>query len=144
MRISDWSSDVCSSDLRAFLDRRGDFLHFFITGRGAEHLAGGNESIEHGQKAARYRDQNRIHACLFLPHREGRTQGQQSNVRLVDAGSLSPLMRPPQIWTAGLWEERKIGRASCRERGCKYVYISVGAVYLKKKHTRNMRHNKKC
>src|SRR3546814_517733 len=123
MRICDWSSDVCSSDLandrdgavlafqiglRAFLYRRGDFLHFFITGRGAEHLAGGNESIEHGQKAARYRDQNRIHACLFLPHREGRTQGQQSNVRLVDAGSLSPLMRPPQIWTAGLWEERML------------------------------------
>src|SRR3546814_16050692 len=27
----------------------------------------------------------------------------------------------------------KIGRASCRERVCQYVYISVGAVSLKKK-----------
>src|SRR3546814_18683876 len=27
----------------------------------------------------------------------------------------------------------KIGRASCRERVCKYVYISVGAVQFKKK-----------
>src|SRR3546814_13649811 len=27
----------------------------------------------------------------------------------------------------------EIGRASCRERGCQYVYISVVAVYLKKK-----------
>src|SRR3546814_13895812 len=93
-------------------------------------MGGGNEAIEHGQKAARYRDQNRIHACLFLPHREGRTQGQQSNVRLVDAGSLSPLMRPPQIWTAGLWaermlstsprsEERRVGKEcvrTCRSR----------------------------
>src|SRR3546814_14127164 len=26
----------------------------------------------------------------------------------------------------------KIGRASCRERVCQYVWISVGAVYLKK------------
>src|SRR3546814_16039462 len=29
--------------------------------------------------------------------------------------------------------ERQIGRASCRERGCLYVYISVVAVSLKKK-----------
>src|SRR3546814_16551469 len=28
----------------------------------------------------------------------------------------------------------QIGRASCRERGCQYVLISVGAVTLKKKH----------
>src|SRR3546814_2038940 len=34
MRISDWSSDVCSSDLRdARSDRCGKFLHFGIFGR---------------------------------------------------------------------------------------------------------------
>src|SRR3546814_16462550 len=32
-----------------------------------------------------------------------------------------------------LWVESKIGRASCRERVCQYVSISVVAVYLKKK-----------
>src|SRR3546814_14893405 len=30
---------------------------------------------------------------------------------------------------------KKIGRASCRERVCQYVYISVDAVSLKKKNT---------
>src|SRR3546814_19563791 len=29
-------------------------------------------------------------------------------------------------------DEQEIGRASCRERGCQYVWISVGAVELKK------------
>src|SRR3546814_11934583 len=31
----------------------------------------------------------------------------------------------------------QIGRASCRERGCPYVYISVGAGALKKKEKKN-------
>src|SRR3546814_17042482 len=34
-----------------------------------------------------------------------------------------------QYWRA----VAEIGRASCRERVCQYVWISVGAVYLKKK-----------
>src|SRR3546814_20317173 len=40
---------------------------------------------------------------------------------------------------AGLFHRRldQIGRASCRERVCQYVYISVVAVSLKKKHTQN-------
>src|SRR3546814_12176464 len=41
----------------------------------------------------------------------------------------------PQIDAARLLGKAfdKIGRASCRERGCQYVYISVVAVSLKKK-----------
>src|SRR3546814_18116669 len=34
------------------------------------------------------------------------------------------------------WEGHEIGRASCRERVCQYVYISVVAVAVKKKHTK--------
>src|SRR3546814_12438341 len=34
--------------------------------------------------------------------------------------------------------DSQIGRASCRERVCQYVYISVGAVSLKKKTKRTM------
>src|SRR3546814_17165757 len=37
--------------------------------------------------------------------------------------------------TLQLQKDYKIGRASCRERVCQYVYISVVAVYLKKKTT---------
>src|SRR3546814_13900961 len=32
-----------------------------------------------------------------------------------------------------VWDTTQIGRASCRERGCQYVSISVVAVSLKKK-----------
>src|SRR3546814_20590289 len=35
----------------------------------------------------------------------------------------------------------EIGRASCRERVCQYVEISVVAVSLKKKNTTSKRHN---
>src|SRR3546814_16880432 len=36
---------------------------------------------------------------------------------------------------------KQIGRASCRERVCQYVYISVVAVSFKKKRTRNVKKN---
>src|SRR3546814_11576983 len=45
--------------------------------------------------------------------------------QLVGRGTV----QQPEIITARV----EIGRASCREKGCKYVYIPVGAVTLKKK-----------
>src|SRR3546814_11822446 len=58
------------------------------------------------------------------------------------------LRADPRLW-AWCWRflkecsaERariKIGRASCRERVCQYVYISVVAVSLKKKKNKNYR-----
>src|SRR3546814_15910646 len=44
--------------------------------------------------------------------------------RAVDAGD-----RPMPSWSGCV---RQTGRASCRERGCQYVEVSVGAVSLKK------------
>src|SRR3546814_18133316 len=77
MRISDWSSDVCSSDLapvgalgRAFAGKHAD----------------------------------RVFAAA-----------------------------PVRIHAAGVRIVAEIGRASCRERVCQYVSISVVAVSLKKK-----------
>src|SRR3546814_17628956 len=81
VRISDWSSDVCSSDL--FKDRMG-------------------------YPAKLYDD-------LRLPDRK-------------------PLSRPQierDVLPAPIVDE--IGRASCRERVCQYVWISVVAVSFKKK-----------
>src|SRR3546814_14508273 len=41
------------------------------------------------------------------------------------------------------YDRHQIGRAPCRERGCTYVYISGGAVSLKKNKTNNsLIHNK--
>src|SRR3546814_20017126 len=97
MRISDWSSDVCSSDLATN-----------EAGRQPCGLVGGKDFLHHGQPGqAGIGDQQR------------------------------PL--PAEV-PAGL----QIGRASCRERVCQYVSISVVAVSLKKQtvtvyHTLNQR-----
>src|SRR3546814_8762399 len=87
MRISDWSSDVCSSDL---------------PGRG-------------GADAA------------FIAHLERQLAG--------GIGAASARVMVNQVITGetiSLDElMRQIGRASCRERGCQYVYIQGGAGTLK-------------
>src|SRR3546814_16367400 len=84
MRISDWSSDVCSSDL--------------------ESLAWSRSLVE-------------------------------ANLRGVDSHGVQRLPRYLDLLRTGQIKARpaKIGRASCRERVCQYVSISVVAVSLKKK-----------
>src|SRR3546814_9139289 len=85
MRISDWSSDVCSSDLQVAARRLG--FH------------------------------RRIPAPAVGPRR--------------DADRARMLRR-----VVGLAEPEQIGSASCRERVCQYVSISVVAVSLtNNKHT---------
>src|SRR3546814_12125927 len=79
MRISDWSSDVCSSDL--------------------------NAPWNHGRRGSALREPFAAFVC------DDET-----------AEGIRPILN-----------EIEIGRASCRERVCQYVYISVVAVSLKKK-----------
>src|SRR3546814_20082921 len=88
MRISDWSSDVCSSDLIALtvVSATGHLLR-----QEGRHLREGDQQADHDH----HDDEERQR-------------------------------RPRQV-------EQEIGRASCRERVCQYVYISVVAVSLKKK-----------
>src|SRR3546814_15392950 len=99
MRISDWSSDVCSSDLR---QRE-------IPGRNAHHRP--QRLLRRAEGRPRLR---RIIAQEIdrLPH-FGNGVGQR-------------LARLPHD------QAQPIGRASCRERVCQYVYISVVAVSLNK------------
>src|SRR3546814_17469910 len=64
--------------------------------------------------------------AVLLAYRRGRgkalaEQRRQFPDRLLDGAWFRPLCRP------------KIGRASCRERVCQYVYVSVEAVTLKKR-----------
>src|SRR3546814_11045022 len=94
MRISDWSSDVCSSDLPAIAAV-------------AENRARGLELVEahiavHDVAA----DEPEL---AFEPF--GRQARMGNDARAED----------------------EIGRASCRERVCKCVKISVVAVYIQKK-----------
>src|SRR3546814_12155884 len=103
-RMSDWSSDVCSSDLEKAL---GELA---VKGRDGkislDEMTGGTFSITNGG--------------VF--------------------GSMmsTPILNMPQAAILGLHKikERpvavKIGRASCRERVCQYVSISLVAVSFKK------------
>src|SRR3546814_15442703 len=99
MRISDWSSDVCSSDLVA-----------------ADLQA---ERATHSPATQLIKPSNRSVYPGHCSQNSGGAQcGEQSEVKTIDrpapyspaATSGSPLM------VAG-----KIGRASCRDRVCQYV-----------------------
>src|SRR3546814_4353063 len=79
MRISDWSSDVCSSDLRLRIRRMID-RYAVDAGQGGQHL--GPE--------------------IF---RKDRSAGPLVHEGVGGHGD----------------DQEKIGRASCRERGCQYV-----------------------
>src|SRR3546814_12270670 len=88
MRISDWSSDVCSSDL--------------------------------GQQQRRQQERN-------------------APAPVVELVAQQPLAAQDHEQRQEQAEE--IGRASCRERVCQYVSISVVAVSLKKKKKRTNKKN---
>src|SRR3546814_17004875 len=108
MRISDWSSDVCSSDLGGIL---------------INELAMRPHNTGHWSQdgAVTSQFENHLRAVLDLP-----------------LGSTEPRSR----WTVMVNILGEIGRASCRERVCQTVWISVVAVPLKKKNTRNPHHNR--
>src|SRR3546814_14475476 len=99
MRISDWSSDVCSSDLLG--DRDGlqeDGIHLDAVGPVAPFL----RALDVGGLGA-----------LGELHRDiGRRLAELAGV-LPDADRLHALGNPI--------ERGEIGRASCRERVCQYV-----------------------
>src|SRR3546814_12910108 len=83
MRISDWSSDVCSSDLRA----------------------------------------------IATPAISSTSAGSRSGATFRNTGGPPA---PRDVMTPSRSSSSEIGRASCRERVCQSVKISVVAVSLKK------------
>src|SRR3546814_13333760 len=99
MRISDWSSDVCSSDLCGRASRPPRSV-------GVSNTAAGCAT------AVRSSCRRLRRAQLALQITRRRVDSEASGDR-------------------GATEQ--IGRASCRERVCQYVSISVVAVSLKKK-----------
>src|SRR3546814_13757813 len=100
MRISDWSSDVCSSDLTAVTvpDNR-----FTLEGRALVIVEAG------------YTDTD-ASSVLHVP-----------DLALVVAGDVIYNSAHLYLSETSLAE---LGRASCRESGCQYVYITVAAVPL--------------
>src|SRR3546814_18240985 len=96
MRISDWSSDVCSSDLPPRIGAPD------VRGEGTESPLPVLRKIEVVIVRRRRVDQRR------------------------SIGMAAEELRRPRLRVA------EIGRASCRERVCQYVSISVVDVPLKK------------
>src|SRR3546814_14570984 len=115
MRISDWSSDVCSSDLRRCTR---------ATGRPSP-----TSSTAGWPRARQPAD------SAFAAPDAGSGRYSQP----VQWGAIPvprQLIGQAQLFVreaAARNRQEEIGRASCRERVCQYVEISVVAVSLKKK-----------
>src|SRR3546814_20000378 len=110
MRISDWSSDVCSSDLAA----RRRIRH-------------PPDPVDRG-RGSPWRGRGAGGGRASAPRRTGRGVGQEPRSR--GRGGLRS--RAGERWPVPPGPG-KIGRASWRERGWQYVAILVVTVYLKKK-----------
>src|SRR3546814_14240091 len=116
MRISDWSSDVCSSDLR--IDR-------IMPGASRPDCLGSESSARDCHTADR---PCRAPAASLRPWRSNSPAMEAASdlLRLATGMSRKHHHLPCAVFG-------KIGRASCRERACQEVESSVGAVYIKKK-----------
>src|SRR3546814_20881570 len=118
MRISDWSSDVCSSDLRELAGQaqlaRCGLAAFLLLLAPALALVGAlDDALEQ-------------HAGPF-------GMAGEPVIEVILARGLDQLGRrhaDPLLLRLPLEQN---GRASCRERGCAYVWLSVVDVTLKKK-----------
>src|SRR3546814_19942086 len=106
MRISDWSSDVCSSDLRSEM-----------AAKGANYLRRNNMVRRDGW-------------IVQLPGPDNALGQVKFDMRNDYAIYLHDTPAQHLFESA---KRHQIGRATCRERVCHYVYISVVAVSLKKK-----------
>src|SRR3546814_17965452 len=120
MRISDWSSDVCSSDLTLAHSRR---WKTFLSGR-SQHL-----SIEEVRGL--------FAEIVFLTELIDR---QMSSSDAVEAWLVPERSHQDFIFGNTAVEVKTlsgaaIGRAQCRERVCQYVSITVVTVSFKKHQT---------
>src|SRR3546814_5500627 len=99
MRISDWSSDVCSSDLRDFnISRKGEGkkgTRYYATPRAPSHRNLSKYELHDLEEI--------IEAMGATPGAEDESAAKPAKKGLVKKGLV------------------QIGRASCRERVCQYV-----------------------
>src|SRR3546814_12682421 len=118
MRISDWSSDVCSSDLRKglFLGKKVNGAYDWNT-----HTAQWQGSIkqERSQPIA-LQDGDMSGLLINLAVIRDARPGARLQYRFVDGGRVRDHIYQVADETETV-EVGEIGRASCRERGCQYV-----------------------
>src|SRR3546814_14468838 len=124
MRISDWSSDVCSSDLVRLLA--------YSRAAGLRATYRTTDATTAGQ--ARLLTRSAIAATMAAG---AETSGSAINTHAFCSG-ISPITRmnpstPARPGSQSAARPHQIGRASCRETVCKSVLIQVVGVVLKKK-----------
>src|SRR3546814_8567583 len=120
MRISDWSSDVCSSDLTCVSSSVGAAPGCTTTTCTAGNSTSGLSFTSIRLKLTRPASSSRMNRTI------GGTE-----LRMHQAEMLRKLMGQASSCGCG-----QIGRASCGEGGGQYVWFAVGAVPLKKKKKR--------
>src|SRR3546814_12175278 len=118
MRISDWSSDVCSSDLdEAFYDEKE-----LIEGEGETRLSPQGTPVEWTVEESWFFKLSRYQQPLLdLYERQPdfiRPESRRNEIMRFVEGGLSDLSISR---TSFDWGVKEIGRASCRERVGKYV-----------------------
>src|SRR3546814_13002613 len=113
MRISDWSSDVCSSDLRTATNVRTIFS------KNGGNL-GASGSVSHAF--------DRL-GLITYPAKNGDADKVFEAALEAGAEDVSSSEEEHEIWTA---QDDQIGRESCRERVWQYGSSTVVAVQLKK------------
>src|SRR3546814_11619969 len=142
MLMSDWSSDVCSSDLligsREQPLATGEIIATNFDGRNQLYVFGyqvrktgidrgfgiieGMPPVRNGHFYMRHRAVNSSRSMLYDMDAQRGTHRLVADIGVEDMAFVLDPRGIPQI-----------GRASCRERWCQYVSISVGAASLKKK-----------
>src|SRR3546814_19972273 len=126
MRISDWSSDVCSSDLKARRTVRADSRSAACrTDRPCRPQAAGEERVP-GAAQPPFQDSSGLGAC------EERSAVGDERAARAELATVRAHQCRDRTGLAGACRAAYIGRASCRERGCRFVSVSLVTVFLKK------------
>src|SRR3546814_16082375 len=115
MRISDWSSDVCSSDL----------------GQGRE--VGTRVAFDQRPQPRRFQHLDLVAPLIEMPGHFQPTCGLETDNQTPIVPIFGRLVGMELEFPCARGCFGKIGRASCRESVCQYVSISVVDVSLKKK-----------
>src|SRR3546814_20673779 len=116
MRISDWSADVCSSDLR-------------VLGIGA--LAAPAELDDDHLAILRYMRRQRLEIA-GVAREPGHAQDRRRILAAFGPG-IEARVQPDAVVRPPILVRPEIGSESWRERGCQYVEVSVVAETLKTK-----------
>src|SRR3546814_8356309 len=121
MRISDWSSDVCSSDLLQVMDhvtltdnngRKADFRNIILvmtTNAGAE---------ESARRSVGFTEQNHTTDAIEVMRKMFTPEFRN---RLDAIVQFAPLERREILRVVDKFILQQIGSASCRDRVCQYV-----------------------